>query len=183
MILAQNWPKTVKSSWQCPFKMSSIVTPKSEALYDSLEGMSFSWSTSDRSHGEKISSFTQPSSFTFATKFETDFSGLPWRNRLDVLREKMRWSCGAGLVFLLGIARVELNYCVPFRAQNSDRYHFVNLVTSLVSSRKKLLHHAVKLPFFSISYASTEHSVFLRINISWWTDVLVLWFFFPFFSV
>lgn len=47
-------------------------------------------------------------------------TGLPWRNRLDVLREKMRWSCGAGLVFLLGIARVELNYCVPFRAQNSD---------------------------------------------------------------
>ena len=68
-----------------------------------------------------LSSLTQPSSFTFATKFKTDFSGLPLRNRLDVLREKIRWSCGAGLVFMLGIARVELNYCVPFRAQNSDR--------------------------------------------------------------
>ncbi|KAJ7360059.1 sorting and assembly machinery component 50 [Desmophyllum pertusum] len=47
-------------------------------------------------------------------------TSLPWRNRLDVLREKIRWSCGAGLVFMLGIARVELNYCVPFGAQNSD---------------------------------------------------------------
>lgn len=72
------------------------------------------------------------------------FSALPWRNRLDVLREKIRWSCGAGLVFLLGIARVELNYCVPFGAQNSDRYKFVNLVTSLVFSRTKifLIYHA-----------------------------------------
>ena len=49
-----------------------------------------------------------------------------------MLREKIRWSCGAGLVFLLGIARVELNYCVPFGAQNSDRYQFVNLATSVV---------------------------------------------------
>ena len=40
-----------------------------------------------------------------------------------MLREKIRWSCGAGLVFLLGIARVELNYCVPFGVQNSDRYY------------------------------------------------------------
>ena len=55
-----------------------------------------------------------------------------------MLREKIRWSCGAGLVFLLGIARVELNYCVPIRAQNLDRYQFVNLVTSLVLSRKKI---------------------------------------------
>lgn len=45
---------------------------------------------------------------------------LPWRNRLAVLREKIRWSCGAGLVLLLGIARLELNYCVPLGAQSSD---------------------------------------------------------------
>lgn len=55
-----------------------------------------------------------------------------------MLREKIRWSCGAGLVFLLGIARVELNYCVPFGAQNSDRYQFVNLATSVVSRRPNI---------------------------------------------
>ena len=55
-----------------------------------------------------------------------------------MLREKIRWSCGAGLVFLLGIARVELNYCVPFGAQNSDRYKLVNLIKSLESSGKKI---------------------------------------------
>lgn len=46
-------------------------------------------------------------------------TNLPWRNRFNSLREKIRWSCGAGLVFMLGIARVELNYCVPI-AQNTD---------------------------------------------------------------
>jgi len=45
---------------------------------------------------------------------------LPWRTRLNVLREKIRWSYGAGLVFMLGIARVELNYCVPLGVQSSD---------------------------------------------------------------
>jgi len=45
---------------------------------------------------------------------------LPWQNRLNALREKIRWSCGAGLVLLLGIARLELNYCLPFGAQTSD---------------------------------------------------------------
>ena len=53
---------------------------------------------------------------------QTFFSDVPWRNRLYALREKVRWSCGAGLVFLLGIARIELNYCIPFGAQSSDRY-------------------------------------------------------------
>ena len=53
---------------------------------------------------------------------QTFFSDVPWRNRLYALREKVRWSCGAGLVFLLGIARIELNYCMPFGAQSSDRY-------------------------------------------------------------
>ncbi|CAH3131162.1 unnamed protein product [Porites lobata] len=47
-------------------------------------------------------------------------TNVPWRNRLYALREKVRWSCGVGLVFLLGIARIELNYCIPFGAQSSD---------------------------------------------------------------
>ncbi|KAM7430944.1 sorting and assembly machinery component 50 [Porites harrisoni] len=47
-------------------------------------------------------------------------TNVHWRNRLTALREKVRWSCGAGLVFLLGIARIELNYCIPFGAQSSD---------------------------------------------------------------
>ncbi|KAK2569062.1 Sorting and assembly machinery component 50-like protein A [Acropora cervicornis] len=53
-------------------------------------------------------------------KIQTHPQGLPWQNRLKALREKIRWSCGAGLVLLLGIARLELNYCLPFGAQTSD---------------------------------------------------------------
>lgn len=55
------------------------------------------------------------------------FSDLPWRSRFNSLREKIRWSCGAGLVFMLGIARVELNYCFPIAAQNTDRWDDVTL--------------------------------------------------------
>ena len=36
--------------------------------------------------------------------------------------ENKRCSYGAGLVFLLGVARIEVNYCVPVGAQSKDRY-------------------------------------------------------------
>lgn len=35
--------------------------------------------------------------------------------------EQYRLSLGFGLLLRVGIGRVELNYCVPVRAQSSDR--------------------------------------------------------------
>ncbi|XP_070553944.1 sorting and assembly machinery component 50 homolog B-like [Ptychodera flava] len=46
----------------------------------------------------------------------------PWNTNLDRMLETLRWSYGAGLVFRLGkIARLELNYCIPMRAANTDK--------------------------------------------------------------
>lgn len=36
----------------------------------------------------------------------------PWKKRIESLGENVRWSYGAGLVLLAGIARFELNYCI-----------------------------------------------------------------------
>lgn len=39
-----------------------------------------------------------------------------------VLLSRLRWSCGIGLVFsLAGVARFELNYCVPLSSQPEDK--------------------------------------------------------------
>ena len=46
----------------------------------------------------------------------------PWRQSLVSLGSGLRWSYGAGIVLRIGgIARLELNYCVPVRAQSGDR--------------------------------------------------------------
>ncbi|XP_048585597.1 sorting and assembly machinery component 50 homolog B isoform X2 [Nematostella vectensis] len=45
---------------------------------------------------------------------------LPWRERLDPLRSGVRWSYGFGLVFILGVARVEVNYCLPKGVHSDD---------------------------------------------------------------
>ncbi|XP_028411436.1 sorting and assembly machinery component 50 homolog A-like [Dendronephthya gigantea] len=37
---------------------------------------------------------------------------IPWKKRMEYLGENVRWSYGAGLVLLAGIARFELNYCI-----------------------------------------------------------------------
>jgi len=45
-----------------------------------------------------------------------------WNNNLSALAETIRLSYGAGIVLRLGgIARLELNYCVPVRTQKGDR--------------------------------------------------------------
>ncbi|XP_031549193.1 sorting and assembly machinery component 50 homolog [Actinia tenebrosa] len=48
-------------------------------------------------------------------------SSLPWKQQLNPLVQNTRWSCGVGLVLLLGIARLELNYCLPRGYQRTDR--------------------------------------------------------------
>ncbi|XP_006819162.1 sorting and assembly machinery component 50 homolog A-like [Saccoglossus kowalevskii] len=46
----------------------------------------------------------------------------PWNKNKDKKLENFRWSYGVGLVVRFGrIARMELNYCVPMRAANSDK--------------------------------------------------------------
>ncbi|XP_077994209.1 sorting and assembly machinery component 50 homolog A-like [Glandiceps talaboti] len=45
-----------------------------------------------------------------------------WNANLDRMMENLRWSYGAGIVLRLGrIARIEINYCVPMRAENTDK--------------------------------------------------------------
>lgn len=39
------------------------------------------------------------------------FLDFLWRSRFNLLREKIWWFCGVGLVFMFGIVWVELNYC------------------------------------------------------------------------
>ncbi len=49
-------------------------------------------------------------------------SGDRWRHNAQKLVDETRVSCGGGVVLKLGgIARVELNYCVPIRSQPCDR--------------------------------------------------------------
>lgn len=45
-----------------------------------------------------------------------------WKDNLVGLAETLRLSYGAGIVLRLGgIARLEVNYCVPVRTQKGDR--------------------------------------------------------------
>ena len=50
-------------------------------------------------------------------------SGHRWQDNLTSMFDTVRWSYGAGVVLRMGgIARLELNYCVPVRSQPGDRY-------------------------------------------------------------
>ena len=51
-----------------------------------------------------------------------------------------RLSVGFGLLFNIGMGRVELNYCIPLKAQSHDRYsHHCNSVTYLGLPHNRLL--------------------------------------------
>src|SRR5438132_842858 len=58
------------------------------------------------------------------------FTDVAWRQNVSSLAENVRLSYGMGVVLTLGgIARLELNYCVPLRTQPKDRYALNQLVS------------------------------------------------------
>lgn len=59
--------------------------------------------------------------FANAGNLENINFGGDWRNNIENLAYKLRWAYGAGIVMRLGgIARLELNYCVPVKYQPGD---------------------------------------------------------------
>ena len=49
-------------------------------------------------------------------------AGRRWQDNVTSMVDSIRWSYGAGVVLRLGgIARLEVNYCVPVRYQPGDR--------------------------------------------------------------
>jgi outer membrane protein insertion porin family len=59
--------------------------------------------------------------FVNAGNLSTVDFGRQWRENLTSLTSTARWSYGAGIVLRMGgIARLELNYCVPVRSQPGD---------------------------------------------------------------
>ncbi|XP_062499801.1 sorting and assembly machinery component 50 homolog isoform X2 [Corticium candelabrum] len=74
----------------------------------------------------------QPGKGRFGELFRTHFFitggncdalafGSQWRNSLSTFLSNARWSYGMGVALKLGLARVEINYCIPHRAMSSDR--------------------------------------------------------------
>ena len=50
------------------------------------------------------------------------FTDEKWKDNIRLLGETMRLSYGAGVVLRMGgIARLELNYCVPVKVMQGDR--------------------------------------------------------------
>ena len=57
------------------------------------------------------------------------FLGSQWRNSLSTFLSNARWSYGMGVALKLGLARVEINYCIPHRAMSSDRQDTKSAIT------------------------------------------------------
>ena len=63
--------------------------------------------------------------WNFQSNFTLPFILANFRESAQELFQGYRWSYGIGLLVKLGVAQLELNYCVPCRAHASDRYTYL----------------------------------------------------------
>ena len=52
-----------------------------------------------------------------------------WKQKMERLARDYRWAYGAGIVLnMAGAARLELNYCIPVRSQQGDRWVVLTVI-------------------------------------------------------